>query len=573
MKKNVKASKKVLAGSVMMAAMVAGAFAQSPVAAATNGLTRGDSDKIMSVGDWTSVEFDKVLLSGNFNASMLDLTAAFKLGSVVVAPHYDGNIFVDANQTSDTKVITLNTDASGVVFGTTTTETSKNVEANNVTSLQHSDFKWNNAQINEGSYGNRWGAPTKINNAAVLLGFGNVGVKVGADISNKKIDATYDENFNAVENTATTVKDAAGNTVANPADVITYANGYAKINGYYPYVNVGTAFSVGKATLKPSVGFKFGIYEDKYFAEKTVAPKDKIGTTTVTSKEQNNFEMNLDPSVQLVAEIPGEKNLGVLIAGYSGRFDMYGTKYNNAFGDSNSVSTAYYKKTVTTTPATATSANTSEDVKVEAYTEDAKYMENGGNIQYIYSASMTDRLTLKAAVGADFKVTNRTVTPSNVTTQKTVETDAFGGVKTTEKTIVTDGKTSKWTMVEAAPSAKVGFDYVAVPEKFIVRAGTGVNLPKLTYIEKTTSYTGAQTTTEKVTDSLGNVKTDSKTVTNDTQTTNTSEKEAVWSAVNAQVYTGFSWMMSENFTVDAALQLNVGSVFGGSLSAGATLKF
>lgn len=571
MKKNVKASKKVLAGSVMMAAMVAGAFAQSPVAAATNGLTRGDSDKIMSVGDWTSVEFDKVLLSGNFNASMLDLTAAFKLGSVVVAPHYDGNIFVDANQTSDTKVITLNKDDSGVVFGTTTTETSKNVEANNVNSLQHESWKWNNAKINEGSY--NWGAPAKINNAAVLLGFGNIGVKVGADISNIKIDATYDENFANVANSTTTVKDADGNVVANPDDVTTYANGYAKSNGYSPYVNVGTAFSVGKATLKPSVGFKFGIYENECFAEKTVAPKDKIGTTTVTSKEQNNFEMNLDPSAQLVAVIPGEKNLGVLIAGYTGRFDMYGTKYNNAFGDSNSVSTANYKKTVTTTPATATSANTSEDVKVEASTEDKKYMENGGNIQYIYIAPMTDRLTLKAAVGADVKVTNRTVTPSNVTTQKTVATDAFGGVTTTEKTTVIDGKTSKWTMVEAAPSAKVGFDYVAVPEKFIVRAGTGVNLPKLTYIEKTTSYTGAQTTTEKVTDSLGNVKTDSKTVTNDTQTTNTSEKEAVWSAVNAQVYTGFSWMMSENFTVDAALQLNVGSVFGGSLSAGATLKF
>jgi len=551
MKKNVKASKKVF-GSILMAALAAGAFA-TPVETSSAGQFSGDADKIVNTTEWSKVEFEKFLLSADFDASNLNVTGAFKIGDIVIAPAYKGNIFKDWDKTTDKKTVTGTVDGAGALVSKTVTD-------------EYSDQnEGNNAFTNKPS---------------VLVGFGNIGIKAGVDLSNDSKDSQ--------STTTTTKKDAAGNVVKDTFGSVTVTEKTVESTDVVkPYIGAGAVFEINDMTLKPYASFDFKMDMQKKSAKSTVSTKANTlygfkETITETKKDQNIY--TLSPVVGATLEIPSEKFTNVLQAQYSGDFNIYNTSINNAFGKAQKLGTYNDDPTVVTetTKAAYGVSNTKTTVTADGF--DNSKIVNGGLLSYKAYAPLTDQLTVTAGTGVNLSFTSEKSAAKKYTTVKSVSTDTYGTVTSTSETTTTvEGQVKDVFTTVVRPSLDVAAEYAVVPNKFVVRCGAYVTLPTLTYTNTTTVDTNngnadnKKTTVEsKTTDNLNNV-TSNKTVSNYNNTVTGTTKEATWSGVSANMMAGFSWFMSENFIVDTALVINgqygTGSVFSSSLAAGATLKF
>ena len=551
MKKNEKSfGKKLIAGSVLLVGLSTVAFA-GPVGTGTANFFSSDADNIMSTTGWSSVELDKALVSAVYSASGLNITAGTKIGDIVIAANYEGNIFADKNTSTAKDTVTNITDAKSD------------------TVIKTQDVK---------TYVNNGETKTFNNKPTVLLGFGMFGVKVGVGFTNSDYDGTLGTDFNAATDSVTTITDNAGNVYTTVSTTYN-KKGYVKDDHYIPEVEVGTSLAVGDISITPVVGFAADIGVNSAFAEKTELknPNTKYEYSAVSTATRNNITAALKPAVSVDFAIPTGDFTSTISAGYKGQFNIYSAEYTDAFGAKAKASTA--KVTKDSYSSLSVDGSSAEYANIAANLEDTKNVTNGGSLYYKLSGAMSDQLSFAVNLGADFSISNKKNTSWTSTTTKQVTTDIYGMKTTTETT--TTGSKGLWTgdYVNVEPTSSFGFVYQAVPSKLNILAGTKINLPKLSYSATNWCPAAAGSTKIVNTDANGNVTTtttvsDSWVLNYPNNGNNGSVKTAEWSAVSGKIYTGLQWFMSDNFEVDVAWEMNTSSGFlNGNVTAGAILKF
>jgi len=557
--KSVKTSgKKILAGSMVLAALTAGMFA-SPVSSSTAGLFKSDSDNIQSVTEWSVVEFDKWMVSGDFDSgtTRIDVAGAFRIGDVFISPAYVGNFIRAYDSTKSTKTNTPVVLANGKVENTVKDE--------------YIDY-------NNGTYG-------FYNKPVILVGFGNIGIKTSVGITTNRNDATFNPSSfvgNGETSTTTTVIDANGNTIKVPGTETTYDTGYANSDTIVPAILAGATFETGDITLKPEVGIGLSINKESKYAKRNVINKYKTGTDTTTTYEVNNYTYGIIPSLGIVAEIPSEKFTNILNLSYSGTFNVYDAKYSNAFGGEEKAATAVVTTTKRVTPKTAATPSSTEATEVQANTSEKQYMNNAIALGYTLSAPLTDRLTLKTKLGATVSLENKETKYKNISTENTVEKNVYGEVASrTENTSTTLGDDVTSFECSVSPVYTFAAEYAAVPGKLTVYGNASVYLPDFYYSETTTKDNGNRVYATTVTETL----TDKTTTANNNgavETSTTVEKSSSWSGLSAVCGLGMSWAVCENFIVDAKANLSIDSNGGSSvynngfintINIGGTVKF
>lgn len=542
----------------MLAALTAGMFA-SPVSSSTAGLFKSDSDNIQSVTEWSVVEFDKWMVSGDFDSgiSRIDVAGAFRIGDVFISPAYVGNFIRVYDSSESTKTNTPAKLANGKVENTVKDE--------------YIDY-------NNGTYG-------FYNKPVILVGFGNIGIKTSVEIATNRNDATFNPSSfggNGETSTTTTVIDANGNTIKVPGTETTYDTGYDNSDTIVPAILAGATFETGDITLKPEVGIGLSINKESKYAKRNVINKYKTGTDTTTTYEVNNYTYGIIPSLGIVAEIPSEKFTNILNLSYSGTFNVYDAKYSNAFGGEEKAATAVVTTTKRVTPKTAANPSSTEATAVQANTSEKQYMNNAIDLGYTLSAPLTDRLTLKTKLGATVSLENKETKYKNISTQNTVVKNVYGEVASrTEITSTTLREDVTSFECTVSPVYTFAAEYAAVPGKLTVYGNASVSLPDFYYSETTTKDNGNRVYATTVTETL----TDKTTTANNNgavETSTTVEKSSSWSGLSAVCGLGMSWAVCENFIVDAKANLSIDSNGGSSvynngfintINIGGTVKF
>lgn len=526
--------KKILAGSMVLAALTSGMFA-SPVSSSTAGLFKSDSDNIQSVTEWSVVEFDKWMVSGNFNAGYLDIVGAVKLGDLTIVPSYNGYILQDSSKAETTSTKHYLLSDSDVVTGSTEETTSK---------------------ISNGNY-----YSSQSNTPAVLFGFGNFAGKLSFETSSNNQNGTYNP-----EN------DSIATSTSNDLFSVTYENGYKKNESFYPVLSFGAVFDIGDYILKPYVKFGTEINVDSVY--EAVSKSDGTLNESSTKKENQNIELLLNPSVGTSFIIPAEKMTHEITFDYSGSFGVYSTNYTDAFGNAGEVSSASVTKaTAKTVDVIANSVTTETIVSGTLYEKSYAYNKIG--LGYKVSGDFSDQLSVSAKIGLSGNVTSRNTKSYWMYTANANTTDAMNQTTNTQQSSKSASKNTKTLGIDITPTAALGLQYTVKPSKFIVNGGVNVTLPRFYYSSSEVTNPDYAVSYRKQIDENGN-SVEQKNVTY--QDSNASKTvETSWNKVSASAYTGFSWMMTDKFVVDTSLQLggtgSGSSIFAYSLGMGCTLKF
>jgi len=542
MKKSFSLAKTVFAVS---AALCGFAYAESPRSVATGGLFTSESDDIQSVTDFSSVEFEKFFASSNFHSDYLDIGGAFKVGSVFVSPWYTGYFGSESSTSTKTNSKTNvfnNYDLSG--FSTTNTEKVDSTKTLN-------------------------------NEFDVLLGFKNIGVKIGFIDKSVRNKGTLISQISSTSSTENNTYDEKGNLVSSTGTSYD-SDGYSIKKDYKPSLEVGTSLEVSGFSLKPYAGFAINITETEYdYSNKNIVYPTENETITKTSSIADYTDKDIIPSFGISADLPKSNDSKFL---QTVSLDWTGNFYS--MGDRN-VKTVTVKNASYDTATGAYAVGDSFYSKSESgdiYDDNSKN-QNEFNLGYKMQYDYDENLALSWKANLGFSISNEAYKYRAVTESFEKTTNLSGQVKTVETTkkgASTDYESSSFKL---APSLALGMKYSIVPEKLDFNLGGAVNLPILTTTSKSTSHPDVAESYTKTTDYDGTV-TEEKTATANASRTNSEEETATWSKVSGSASFGLTWYLSKNVYLDSNLLLGIdnstgfgSSVFSSSWYIGATLKY
>ena len=515
--------------------------AQSATSAATGGIFTSDTDKIQSVTEFSGVDFEQWLAGSNFHANTLDLGGALKFGSIVVSPWYKGWV-VDASSTK--------------------TETAK------VTDLLDSTNSYSaGTSVTTRDTTTGW---EKLNsNVAVLVGINDfIGIKLGYTNADTAVyRGTYyapaDTSYPTEEtSTATTVNSADGTTVYKSVTLYDDEGELGK-TVHTPSLEVGAKLSVGDITIKPRIGFAVGF--NNSFSHSSY----KQTTYPEGTSQQSYYEYDYDnTSTDIMPSVGVKLQLAETARGFRHSFDLGWSGTFIAYDDWEAQQST---KTVTTT----TSDTTTETKLSGNVYDDNSYSKNIFTLGYKVEKDIAEGLTLAGKVGLGYSLENRAYSYQNKTTSTRVED--YGTYKNYTYTTTVGGDSQDYEKSENVftPTLAGAVRY-NISEKVRFNAGAVLTLPVLTVSKETTEYPEVVTTTTRTKNGDGTI-TEEKTVIARTGTyTNEDVATAAWSSASASASVGFTWFLSENFSIDSALQLGIdggSSIFSNSVNIGALIKY
>ena len=474
---------------------------ESPQKQATATLNGTEADQFMSLTEWSTVKFNKLFTYAGFARNnkepVLDLGVAFKAGPVYIGTWYQGNLgrlTAKDNKTVKTQ-ITESTILPGTV-GTKKTTAEPFVKANH--DADHT--------------------------AAVLLGFGNMGVRLGYQRSKENKSGSYFidapptpfPSESPAHDKFSSKKDNIINLEKHPnriAEKIYDPNGYVNEAERKAVVDFGMDISLGKFSLTPNLGLAVAINQYSAYGAETVKTGNtiaKVQTTTKTVLGSNKTATNLQ--VKLGTDFGLNDSLNSTFSfGYDFGIDIYGKKKHTAADGSEkelqneyAVTQDRHEDKVIGTKHTITNTFLSN-----AKTKSS--IENTITLGYTMRKDFTERFSLFAGVEAPIGFNFKTEKEETIDTKTTIERDnadsSYGSTETVRTTHPI--QTTKTTTFTLDPILRAAFTYAAIPERLFVSLGADVKpfgravnskVPgKYTYTSITKTVNAFTTTTETTT--------------------------------------------------------------------------
>ena len=558
---------KVLLSSGMAACMMAGLFA-SPTATSTNNLFATDADKYMDVLDFSDVEFDKLFTNVNISSDRVSGGAAFNALGLYWGVDYNGNL-IGATEKNNTTVVTEEKEGSNTEAGKV-----------NITDKETTVKKSN--KFDDWNSGNKF---------SILTGIGNLGIKTSLD------QWGYKENSNGNGGEFTEVEN---NEIDAPK---TITKQKIKNNQliFIPAVEVGLPIELGDNTLALKSGLSVGFVTDtsKNNTESYKWYNNKQGDLVSTSTYNANVGyVSINPSF-------GAEFLNANFS-YNGSFRLTGHNAKDANGKSIKTKGYYTAKNLRNNK-TVNSAGVVEttDTTDTEYKAVNSYNSHDISLGYKNKKELNEKLSvaygIHTNVNMNFKKTDSSIDKSEdngwVNTfsneiEKTVTkydyTDAVANSKpavyVTETTTIiktTDNKVVSTTDVTVSPRLVLAAQYALKPTvkiNFGYAAGGDLFNSKTVKTTLTSENPKTVTTTEtKYSD--GTVQ-NTKTVANvdSDKRTESCETTNKWNRISSSFYTGISFDLTENMTLDATMKFgktginNLMSAFN-NVTIGATVKF
>lgn len=558
--------------SCMLALMItAAAWAaggpSSPQSKATASLNGTEADRFMSLTDWSTVNFDKLFTYAGFaqqnvnrNRNILDVGAAFKAGPVYIGAWYQGQ-FGNVS-TSNNK-------------GTTTTITESTVNPGTIDNTAHT----NTARISQSHNANH--------DVAVLIGFSNMGVRLGYTRTGENNSGTYFDNA-IVPDTETTNSKTPGQ-VNNKK---TYdPKGYLNDADRTGTVDFGMNLSLGTLSVSPTVGLEFKVDQNSSYGVRTVTTKDEtLGTSditkTVSTRSKNDTKTTL--TAKLGADLGLNDSLNSNFSfGYDFGIDIYGTKKHTAAdGSTIALANSYTIQTDTHRDAvTAANQTITDTFKATAYNKSK--ITNTLTVGYTMRKDFTDRLSLFAGVKAPIGFNFETEVTKDVNKITTTTIDKVNPLNNNTKVVETEtpATTVKTTTVKLSPSFKAALTYAAIPNRVFVSFGTevkpfGQGTVKCCEFKtvKTTVNGFTQTTTTTTTYPNDSSRTTSGSSTTPVaSTTESADNTVTYDKVTVDVNLGVRWNIVDAVCVDLAYNKSVLEAINwtsiGNLKLACTIKF
>ena len=424
---------------------------ESPQKGATASLSGNEADQFMDLTGWSDVKFDKLFTYAGFaqtNVSTVDLGAAFKAGPVYIGAWYQGE-FGQVNNLNEKKVTTTVTE-SPVLPGTIDNINRKNEPK---VSKTHA----------------------ATHNVAVLLGFGNIGVRLGYARKGENKSGTYFgdtiKNDTIVTNSKTPDQ-ITGKTTYDPNG---YINGAERVAA----VDFGMNLGVKSFSLSPSFGLSFNVKQgSKYGVETNVTTQNtSLGThniqTTVNGENKTKTTLN----AKLGADLGLNDSLHSTFSfGYAFGIDIYGTKKHKAADGSTKELANEYTGLTDTRSDIETGASRTVTDTFKADTKNKSNITNTITVGYALQKDFTERLSFFAGVEAPIGFNFGKTVTKTVNEQKTVTTDKVNKLNNSTKTTINTSPTTteNTTTVTFNPVVRAALSYAAIPNKVFVSFGTEV---------------------------------------------------------------------------------------------------
>ena len=557
--------------SCMLALMItAAAWAaegpSSPQSKATASLNGTEADRFMSLTDWSTVNFDKLFTYAGFaqqnvngNRNILDVGAAFKAGPVYIGAWYRGQ-FGNVN-TSNNK-------------GTTTTITESTVNPGTIDNTAHT----NTARISQSHNANH--------DVAVLIGFSNMGVRLGYTRTGRNNSGTYFDNAIVPDTETTNSKTPGqvnGKTTYDP-------KGYLNAADRTGTVDFGMNLSLGTLSVSPTVGLEFKVAQDSSYGVRTVTTKDEtLGTSditkTVSTRSRNDTKTTL--TAKLGADLGLNDSLNSNFSfGYDFGIDIYGTKKHTAAdGSTIALANSYTIRTDThndvVTPANQTITDT---FKATAYNK--SNITNTLTVGYTMWKDFTDRLSLFAGVKAPIGFNFRTDVTKGVDKTTTTTIDKVNPLNNNTRVVETEtpATTVKTTTVTLSPSFKAALTYAAIPNRVFVSFGTevkpfgqGTGECEFKTVKTTVNGFTKTTTTTTTYPNDSSRTTSGSSTTPVASTTESADNTVTYGKVTVDVNLGVRWNIVDAVCVDLAYNKSVLEAINwtsiGNLKLACTIKF
>lgn len=472
---------------------------ESPQKGATASLSGNEADQFMDLTGWSDVKFDKLFTYAGFaqggveHKYALDLGAAFKAGPVYIGTWYQGNlgkVAINGNNKQVTTEISESVPHSGTLDKTIRTSTQT------INKPHEADH-----------------------NVAVLVGFGNIGVRLGYARSGENKSGT---SFGDIEQTDSKTPHIVKKTTYDPKG---YSNGASRT----ARVDFGMKLAAGALSLSPTVGLGVDIKQASQYGVETLENRDTLLNThdiTKTVKGKNETATTLN--VMLGTGLDLNDSLHSAFSfGYDLGLDIYGTKKHVAAdGTTKELANAYKILTDTRHDVETGSDLTVEDT-FEAETHTKSNVKNTITLGYSMRKDFTDRLSFFAGVKAPIRFDFAKDVTNSVDTWKKVTTDKVNPLNNTIVTKTTTGPatTVNTTTVNLNPVLSAALSYAAIPNKVFVSFGTEIK----PFGEEVNGVKGYQHTTNKRT-----VNGFTKTVETKKEYPNDSSRDTIQSSTKAE---------------------------------------
>ena len=509
------------------------AFAESNTAKSTAGVFKNDIDYFNNVNKYTKLEMEKWFGYTGIRRDDLDLGYATKLGSLYLGAEYKGKLlsqngFTDTISVSTTPIFDGPTEIARI---TTTNKT------------------YDKGQL------------FTENTGAVLVGFGNMGIKLSVDQSGTS-DKNVSDSFSA-QDTLTYYKETE-NTAARTKTVEEYTDIVSTTGKITPKIEWGMALDLKGMLLSPRAALAVAIDNTKD-AYKYSFTETFAGSTGGIDQIERSYLMSeasigINPTIGAdLALVKTEEKQVILGLGYELDLPIYVTSYfdaENAKLSAKGTVKGYRKVTV---KETMTEKETTIDWKAEGTEKFEMTHRLRPSVKTTFV--VTDRLNLgaSAAIGLGF-ITNKDTAFSLSGTKTIVDSKSQDPALSSTTTVETTGQKTitDTTTLEFEPVLSAGLQYQIIKDKLRFNSGLNVNLPQLTSTKTLVTTPDLETKKTKEVNGNGEITVDEVNVTvPTTPREETSTETTTWSPLGATFSAGLTW----DLTPKAAFDVGLNAVF------------
>ena len=464
-----------------------------------------------------------------FRTGSVDAGFAKKIGGIVIAPWYKGYMLDTSATRKEEKSVRALTDSSDTYKNGTSASTTDTL---NIRKNFNSDF-------------------------AVLLGINDlIGVKLGYTNN-----GTYTSTNNSSPLTTVTAEDG---TLLSKSGTVYDDDNESGANVHLPYLNLGANLALSDTmTLKPEVDFGFRMTEnfDRNSRKTVKYPESALSYTTYYNTDSSTKQNDLLPEVGVTLELgdAAESFKHTFNLKWSGSFSLFNDDDNDNGSESYSYTNDSYKVSYSS----------------KSYMDYSDHAASSHTfvLGYTLEKEMEEGFTLKGGIGLSYNMYHSLTSSQRV--DKTTFTTSYGDGTEAVSYRTTKGNTVEGEVTSSnfASSLSGGVQYM-VTEKLRFNGGVGINLPALYMRESTVKTKADGTTYTKTVYRTGDI-TENTTSYYDTSSSASDEKTASWSSVSGNAAIGFTFLLSDNFSIDAAMGYKLGGSIGecGNLSLGALLKY
>jgi len=531
---------KIVAAFLCFAMLLTSVFAESNTAKSTAGVFKNDIDYFNNVNKYTKLEMEKWFGYTGIRRDDLDLGYATKLGSLYLGAEYKGKLlsqngFTDTISVSTTPIFDGPTEIARI---TTTNKT------------------YDKGQL------------FTENTGAVLVGFGNMGIKLSVKQDGTSDKSIEDDDGYVVDDDGYDTKNyywEKEDTDDQTKTVKEYTDIVSTTGNITPKIEWGMALDLKGMLLSPraALAVAIGNEKDAYKYSETntfagsTAGRDQIERSYLMSKAFIGINPTIGADLALVKT---EEKQVILGLDYELDLPIYVTSYFDAENAKLSAKGTVTGSRTVTVKETTTEKETTKETTIDWKAEGKEQFEMTHRLRPSVKTTfvVTDRLNLgaSAAIGLGF-ITNKDTAFNLSGTKKIVDSksqdpadSSTTTVETTKQKEITDT-----TTIEFKPVLSAGLQYQIIKDKLRFNSGLSVNLPQLTSTKTLKTTPDLETKKTKEVNGNGEITVDEVNVTvPTTPREETSTETTTWSPLGATFSAGLTWDLTPKAAFDVGLK-------------------